>query len=98
MSGIRYAGSPGEVCLRRTGDIFRRLVPSNPAGVASSGRDQSAGYARRSHSDAIADVGSIPTVSTPMNQGQKVSADSHAKGEFVPAQLDALKQLDLRSA
>src|ERR1019366_3247480 len=42
----------------------RRLVLRNPAGEASEGRDQSAGYARRSHSHAIADVGSIPTVST----------------------------------
>jgi hypothetical protein len=41
-----------------------RLAPHNPAGEASEGRDQSAGYARRSHSHAIADVGSIPTVST----------------------------------
>ncbi len=41
-----------------------RLAPRNPAGEASEGRDQSAGYARRSHSHAIADVGSIPTVST----------------------------------
>ncbi len=41
-----------------------RLVPHNPAGEASEGRDQSAGYARRSHFHAIADVGSIPTVST----------------------------------
>ena len=41
-----------------------RLVPRNPAGEASEGRDQSAGYARRSHFHAIADVGSIPTVST----------------------------------
>jgi hypothetical protein len=40
-----------------------RLAPHNPAGEASEGRDQSAGYARRSHSHAIADVGSIPTVS-----------------------------------
>jgi hypothetical protein len=43
------AGSPGEARLRRTGEIFRRLVPRNPAGEASRGRDQSAGYARRSY-------------------------------------------------
>lgn len=40
-----------------------RLAPRNPAGEASEGRDQSAGYARRSQSHAVADVGSIPTVS-----------------------------------
>jgi hypothetical protein len=33
------ADSPGAVRLRQSGDIFRRLVPSDPAGVATSGRD-----------------------------------------------------------
>src|SRR5436309_2747764 len=42
---------------------LRRLALRNPAGEASGGRDQSAGYARRSHSYAVTDVGSIPTVS-----------------------------------
>src|SRR3954447_27017844 len=40
---------PGAVRLRQTGDIFRRLVPENPAGEATPGREQSAGYARRRH-------------------------------------------------
>lgn len=57
------ADSPAEVRLSRSGDIFLRLVPSNPAGKASWGRDQSAGYARRSHQYAVADAGSIPAVS-----------------------------------
>jgi len=43
------AGSPGAARLRQTGDIIRRLVSRNPAGVATGRRDQSAGYARRSH-------------------------------------------------
>jgi hypothetical protein len=43
------AGSPGAVRLRQTGDIFRRLVSENPAGEATPGREQSAGYARRRH-------------------------------------------------
>src|SRR3954463_2197994 len=54
---------PLAVRLRQRGDFFRRLVADNPAGVASRERDQSAGYARRRQSNAIADVGSIPTVS-----------------------------------
>src|SRR3954453_22642274 len=54
---------PLAVRLRQRGDFFRRLVSDNPAGVASRKRDQSAGYARRRQSNAIADVGSIPTVS-----------------------------------
>ena len=40
---------PGAVRLRQTGDIFRRLVSENPAGEATPGREQSAGYARRRH-------------------------------------------------
>lgn len=50
--------------LRRTGKIFRRLALRNPAGTATAEREQSAGYARRSHQDAVADAGSIPAVST----------------------------------
>jgi hypothetical protein len=33
------ADSPGAARLRQTGEIFRRLVPGNPAGEATSGRD-----------------------------------------------------------
>jgi len=33
------ADSPGAARLRQTGDNFRRLVPSNPAGEAISGRE-----------------------------------------------------------
>ena len=40
------------------------LALDNPAGEASRGREQSAGYARRGHFHAIADAGSIPAVST----------------------------------
>ena len=40
---------PGEVRPRRTGDTSRGLVPENPAGEATPGREQSAGYARRRH-------------------------------------------------
>jgi len=38
-------------------------------GEASAMRDQSAGYARRSHLDAVADAGSIPAVSIPVPGG-----------------------------
>jgi hypothetical protein len=62
MFGIRNGLAP-DVRLWRRGDFFQRLVPSNPAGQASSGRDQRAGYARRRCIRTTADVGSIPTVS-----------------------------------
>jgi hypothetical protein len=55
---------PPAVRLRQRGDIFRRLVSRNPVGKAIGRRDQSADYARRSRQHAVADVGSIPTVST----------------------------------
>jgi len=34
------ADSPGAARLRQTGDIFRGLASSNPAGKATSRRDQ----------------------------------------------------------
>lgn len=63
MFGIRNGLAP-DVRLWRRGDTTQRLVPSNPAGQASSGREQRAGYARRRCIRTTADVGSIPTVST----------------------------------
>jgi hypothetical protein len=58
--------------------ISSRLVPRNPAGEASEGRDQSAGYTRRRHLHAIADVGSIPTVSTPARKHRALQAKQYA--------------------
>jgi hypothetical protein len=40
---------PGRSASAKPGTSFRRLVPGNPAGEATPGREQSAGYARRRH-------------------------------------------------
>ena len=101
VCGNKNAGSPGEVRLCQTGDIFKGLVLVNPAGVASPGRDQSAGYARRRHSDAIADAGSIPAVSTPRASPRVLTKDPVGLSLFheadVPPPRCHARQLTLRT-
>src|SRR3954468_7726412 len=64
-SGIRMPTHPGRPASAKPGTSSGGWSRGNPPARRPRDETQSAGYARRRHLWTIADVGSIPTVSTP---------------------------------